>query len=135
MITDIDIKDFLYKFIRKSALKEVITGEVYKSKRPINSDAEDVIIAVVANQNGQLQDAVVNINVYILGDMVESEFGRQLEEPTIRAREISRICADLFEVINEDGYRFELDSQSVVEVVGTPYYCVSNKLVFSTVNE
>ena len=47
--TDIDIKDELYAWIHASELAGMVSGEVYKDQRPLNSNKEDIIIAVIEN--------------------------------------------------------------------------------------
>mgnify|MGYP000094940500 CR=1 FL=1 len=50
MKTVIDIKDDVYNVIKGSALDEEATGKLCKSsKRPANSDKEDIVISVIGN--------------------------------------------------------------------------------------
>ena len=58
MKSDILIKDDVYAHIKNSPLASAVTGKICKQGvRPKDSDKEDVVIAVIANLNGQIQEA------------------------------------------------------------------------------
>lgn len=47
MKSDIEIKDDIYKHIKGSLLEKVVNGKLCKaSKRPSNSDREDIVISI-----------------------------------------------------------------------------------------
>ena len=65
MKTDIDIKDDMYGIIKGSALSKAVTGKLSKTLRPAGSYKEDIVISILANNNAQLQEAYVNVNIYV----------------------------------------------------------------------
>lgn len=131
MKTDIDIKDDVYNILIDSNLGSMITGVITKRKREEDSQNEDIVISVLANQNGQRQEAFVNVNIYV-PDLVNQT---RYEEDTIRLRELCREAHHLFECINEKDYRITLDSQRVFEVGATNEHMINNKLLYQTINE
>lgn len=131
MKTDIDIKDDVYLYLKDSELAYTVTGKLSKTKRPVDSLKEDIVISVLANNNAQIQEAYVNVNIYVK----DLERNGQAEEDTIRIRELSRIASDLLQVVFEDNFRFTLESQRVFAVDGRSEHMINNKLLYKQVNE
>ncbi len=133
MKSDILIKDDMYKFIKDSPLATAVSGKICKQGvRPKGSDKEDIVISVIANMNGQIQEAVVNVNIYVADD-VKSD--GQNQEATIRLRELCAIASEILEVGSGDDYRFTLESQRVLAVEDTREHVVNNKINYKQINE
>lgn len=133
MKSDILIKDDVYAFIKKRPLAAAVTGKVCKQGvRPKGSDLEDVVISVVANMNGQIQEAVVNVNIYVKDDIKSDG---QNQEATIRLRQLCEIASDTIEAGSGEDFRFTLESQHVIEVPGTKEHVINNRLNYKQVNE
>ena len=131
MKTDIEIKDDIYNYLKGSSLESAVTGGLYKRVRPTNSTSEDIVISVLANQNGQIQEAFINVNIYVADNWVEGQY----EEDTIRCRTLCRIASELLEVGRGDGFRFSLDSQRVLKVEGRNEHFINNKLFYKQNNQ
>jgi hypothetical protein len=133
MKSDILIKDDVYAHIKNSPLASAVTGKICKQGvRPKDSDKEDVVIAVIANLNGQIQEAAVNVNIYVADDIKSDG---QNQEATIRLRELCRIASETLEVGRGEDFRFTLESQRVIEVPGTKEHVINNRLNYKQVNE
>lgn len=131
MRSDEDIKTDIYKYIKGSALDEAVTGKVCKRKRPKNSDKEDIIISILANENGQVQIAYVNVNIYVRNETI----GNQSEENTIRLTELSNIANEKYWEYNGQDYSLRLLSQRVMEAQGADEHVINNKIEYKTINE
>lgn len=131
MKSDIEIKDDIYEFIKGSALEKAVTGKLRKTKRPANSNLEDIVISMLDNESGQMQKAFVNVNIYVPDDIRNG----QAEEKTIRLRELCKIAYTLLEVGRGESYRFTLVKQRVYEVNGKNEHFINNKLLYKQVNE
>lgn len=131
MKTDIDIKDDIYMYLRDTMLTEVVTGKLSKTLRPAGSRKEDIVISVLANNNAQIQEAYVNVNIYV----PDVDRKGQAEEDTIRIRELSEIASEILLVGYKDDFRFVLESQRVYEVDGRNEHMINNKLLYKQVNE
>lgn len=131
MKSDIDVKDDIYGHIKGAALEKAVTGKLRKTKRPNESDKEDIVISVLANQNGQIQECFVNVNIYVR-DIYRDN---QAEEDTTRLRVLCNMSEELLKVGFGDSYRFELDSQRVIEVNGKDEHVINNKLLYRQCNE
>lgn len=131
MKTDIDIKDDIYMFIKGSKLHKAVTGKLSKTLRPFNSLKEDIVISVLSNQNGQIQDAFVNVNIYV-ADLIRDN---QPEEDSKRLRTLCDLAKSLLEVGRGNDFRFVLDSQRVMKVNGSDEHFINNKLLYRQCNE
>lgn len=126
MKSDIDIKDDLYHHIKGSDLERMVTGKLSKTLRPAKSDNEDIVISILANVNSDIQQAFVNVNIYV-ADVLRDE---QYEENTIRLRELCDASKELLEVGRGVSYRFTLEEQRVMEVQGKNEHFINNKLLY-----
>lgn len=132
MKNDIAIKTDVLKHIQGSELERAVTGVVRKTgKRPKGSKREDVIISVLANRNGQVQKATVNVNIYVAANIVDG----QAEEQTKRLDYLCDLATGLFDVFRGDDYRARLEEQRVFEIDGADEYVINNKIEYKQVNE
>lgn len=132
MKSDIDIKTDIYRYIQGSPLAEEVTGVVRKTgKRPKGSRNEDIIISMLANTNGQIQTATVNVNIYVAAEIVDG----QAEEQSLRLRVLCELASGLFEVFQGDDYRARLLEQRVLEIADADEYIINNKIEYKQVNE
>ena len=132
MKNDIAIKTDVFRHIQGSELAEAVTGVVRKTgKRPHGSKDEDIVISMLANVNGQIQTATVNVNIYVAANVVDG----QAEEATERLDELCRMSADLFEVFRGKDFRARLLEQRVLEVDNADEYVINNKIEYKQNNE
>jgi hypothetical protein len=133
MMSDIDIKDAIYNIIKGSALEKTVTGKLSKTKRPANSDKEDIVISMLDNGSGQRQEAFVNVNIYVPDNIRDG----QLEENTIRLRELCKISSDLLFRCRGEGFRIDStgSKQRILEVNGKDEHFINNKLLIQISNE
>ena len=132
MKNDIAIKTDVFKHIKGSELESTCTGVLRKTgKRPMGSKKEDIIISMLANMNGQIQTATVNVNIYVAANIVNG----QAEEQTTRLDVLCELASSLFEVFRGDGFRAHLLEQRVIEIDGADEYVINNKIEYKQVNE
>ena len=131
MKSDIEIKDDIYQIIKGSALEKAVTGKLKKTRRPANSNKEDIVISILENGSGQVQEAFVNVNIYVSDDVRDG----QAEENSSRLRQLCKLATELLEVQRGEDYRFTLDKQRVLEVNGKNEHFINNKLLYKQVNE
>lgn len=131
MRNDMEIKDDIFDFLKDSSLVAGVTGSLYKSLRPSDSICEDVVISVLANINGQIQEAYVNVNIYV------PDIYRRIDyiEDSSRLRHLAHLAADTLEVGRGLNYRFVLEEQRIFAVNGRNEHCINNKLFYKHSNE
>jgi len=88
----------------------VISGSIYKQKRPIDSSAEDVVIGCLPTVNSQIQRAVANVNIHvsnlgISGDNSQPNFARLRELTTLVISKLS----DQY----KDSFWFDVEQQNI----------------------
>lgn len=133
MKSDILIKDDIRKIVKASPLASAVTGSLCKQGvRPKGSDKEDIVISVIANENGQIQSAVVNVNIYV-NDIIKKD-GQNIED-SLRLRYLCGIASEVLEVGSGEDFRFTLKSQRVLEVAEANVHVINNKLEYKQVNE
>lgn len=126
MKTDIDIKDDVFRHIKGSDFESMVSGKLSKTLRPSKSDNEDIVISMLTNVNTDIQQAFVNVNIYV-PDILRDD---QYEEDSIRLRELCNASKELLEVGRGEGYRFTLEEQRVMEVEGKNEHFINNKLLY-----
>ena len=124
MITEIDVKDMVYRFLTTAGIGSAISGQIYKDKRPANSTLEDVEISVLASSVDQIQQFIVNVNVFVRDLKRENE----MVEDTKRIRTLSTTFMSALEYSVFDGYILALDSQHVEKIVDTDIHAINNRL-------
>lgn len=133
MKSDIEIKDAIYSFIKGSILEKAVTGKLMKTIRPANSDKEDIVISMLDNGSGQIQEAFVNVNIYV-SDYIRNG---QAEENTIRLRDLCKMSHGLLFSCRGKGFRVDPigSKQRVLEVNGKDEHFINNKLLIQISNE
>lgn len=138
MKTDIDIKDDIWRVIKKSPLFKEVTGELKKtSVRPKESCKEDIVISVLANNIRQKQMAYVNVNIYVADNYVDG----QNEENSERLRRLCNMAFSVFENVRGVDFRLSLTDpnfdcgQRVIESEGTLEHVINNKILYQIINE
>lgn len=126
MKSDIDIKDDIYNYLKSSPLVAEVTGKLSKTLRPTESMREDIVISILANVNGQIQEAYVNVNIYV-ADLYRDN---QYIEDSIRLRTLCKAASDVLEVGYGNESRFTLEEQKVLAVDGRNEHCINNKILY-----
>lgn len=139
MKSDIDIKDDVYNIISSSELKAAVTGSLCKRGRPYyipdTNGEEDICISVLANQTSQLQEAFVNVNIYVQDQSITKKGNTQKEENTARLRELCQLSFSTFEAVHGSDFRLSMSEQKVIACEGTGEHIIVNKLLYQTIND
>ena len=135
MISDIDVKDNLYRFIKGSELENAVTGVLSKTVRPKNSDKEDIVISVISNMSGQIQEVYANVNIYVKDLSITKDGITQNEMNVVRCRELCRLAFDLLEVGSGEDFRFVIESQRVIAVDDIQHHVINNKILYKQIND
>ena len=130
--TDIDIKDGIWEWIASSSLAGEVSGSIYKDQRPLNSTKEDIVIAVLARDAGsQIQNATVNVNIYI----PDVRRGKEAIDDTKRLRTVSTLAASILEYRHIGYAIYELASQEIFKANGVDWHVINNRLSVKFCNE
>lgn len=129
-----ELEDIVYGIIDGSALHQAITssgGCLYTSEeRPDNSAKEDIVISVLDGLNGQIQNAVINVNIYI--PMKKASVG--FKKNRKRINDLSQLSIALLEEVYCGDFCFILSKQPVIRVSGVNEHCINNRLELQIIN-
>lgn len=132
ILTEIDILDAFYAYINTSKLREMISGDLYRFQRPLNSQLEDVVMSVLATGNGQIQPFVLNVNLYVPDIKREKEFILNEERLFPLMREACKMLSHgkLIHQLDKKEFDiiFDLESQKIYEVNGAEFHAVNHKI-------
>ena len=131
MKTDVDIRQDLLAYIKVSAIKDAISGQVRIIPRSSQSDAEDCIISVLDSDSEQVQDAFVNVNVYV-PNIVS---GGESVENVSRTKLIATVCSEVLRDFYVGGDWYHLAKQRILPVNGKDEYVINNKIKCRINNE
>ncbi len=130
MISVIDIKDIVYSVVKASELASTVNGVVSKTIRPTGSGKEDIVISVLDNSGKQMQQFILNVNIYVS----DIEKGNDSIENSVRIRQLCLLSNNLFESITKENWRCELQKQSVIKVEGKEEHCINNRILINYLN-
>lgn len=130
MKNDERIKQDVQDFIFTTSLPDEVTGVVKRDRRPQGSTKEDVIISVLANENGQNQTATVNVNIYVK----DKPAGNQKDPNHERLDTLADMSQKIFGVFRGKDYRARLLSQRITSV-GEDEHVITNKIEYKQNNE
>lgn len=131
MRSEAEIKDILYTLLKRSELSGKISGKIYKIPRPTNSQGEDVTINILDGNNGQFQEAVVNVNLYLPDIQFEVNSFAADEK---RIRELSDLFIRVLDGYTDGEFRLRIEKQPVFKVEGENQHCINNRVLFTIKN-
>ena len=133
MITEINIKDCLYRHLKNSALLNSVTGGLYKTIRPENSGKEDVVINVIDSDIAQAQTAYLSVWVYVPDNIRQGGATSYYEEDTKRLRTLTQLSLEALTYGFIDGrYEFKMISQRIGASEGE--HIIQNRIRIKTAN-
>jgi len=132
MKSDEDISIDVFLVIKGSVLEASVSGVLTYDERPKESDLEDIIISILDNNAGQIQEAFVNVNIYVPDVWRDS---RGYVKNKQRVMELCDMAIDILEVYNGGDFRFEIVKQRVHKVNGKNEHFINNKLLYRQNNE
>lgn len=116
MITTLEVVDWIYLLIDQSALKNEITGVVNKQNRPQNSNKEDCVINSLGISSAQLQEGVVNVNIYVPNITISSAGTQDLSQPDWkRLKHLTKVAVELLNEYWADDFHFILQNQTIIK--------------------
>lgn len=102
--TGAQVETDIYKSIKES-IKANINGDVYTSSgRPTDSKKEDAVIIFMTGRDGQIQEGVVVVNVFVPDIYPATEKGRSVKD-TKRCREIEIALAGITDSMTTPEYQ------------------------------
>lgn len=134
MKTDIDIKTDIYRVLKSSKLASAVNGEIFRSGRPDGRNAEDVVIQIPDNMNGQIQELFVTVNIYV-PNIYDNTNDLYVEDES-RENELAKMIVPIFDNVSfENGFRTELDKQVILPENTIHQHFIYNRILYQFCNE
>lgn len=131
MKNDVEVRQDVFAIVVGSEIKEAIGGEVRYIPRKAGSKAEDCIISVLDSDNAQIQDCIVNVNVYV----PNITSGGESVENISRTKPLAKICETALKSRFGDGFHLYLEKQRILPVNGKDEYVINNRIRYKFNNE
>ncbi|GAA4338473.1 hypothetical protein GCM10023149_48460 [Mucilaginibacter gynuensis] len=137
--TSLDAVTLLYKHVKESELitgAKRVNGGLYKGKRPINSTKEDVVINSLPLNYAQLQEGVLNMNIYVRNLTLTLSGVTDNTQPDLaRLSELTAIAIDFVREIDgpDAEYTFALQQDNLIEGDNNDHY-VNLRIEFYSTN-
>lgn len=112
MKTTFDISDILYPIINVTSVTGTIDGRVYRDKKPLNSELQDIVIIPLTNYNG---DEIIQLPVYMVNC-----FCKNFDNGLPNITKLKTITDAVIKVIEEysatsNYYVFEITNQTLMQ--------------------
>lgn len=114
MNTTLDQDDEIYKLLNVSLITSVISGGVYKGKRPNNSELEDITINSLTLGDGTRQFGVANVNIHVKDVEVEIKGVKTFLKNSTRLKTLVNLVKPIIE--ETDGLKYVLWIESTQQV-------------------
>lgn len=136
MITPSKVIDLAYQITEGSPLKAAITGDIYKIRRALNSDKEDVVINTLSVNNEQVQQGIVNINIHVRNLRLGNGSNQDNTRPNFaRLDQLTEIFKPVFEgdlYVSETV--FSIQNITIIPEENIPEYFVNFRIIFYSKN-
>lgn len=131
MKNDVEVRQDVFAVVVQSEIKDAIGGEVRYIPRKAGSKAEDCIISVLDSDNAQIQDCIVNVNIYVPNITSDGESVENIS----RTKQLSKICENALKSKFGDGFHLFLEKQRILPVNGKDEYVINNRIRYKFNNE
>ncbi|MCT4287349.1 hypothetical protein HZP25_11555 [Elizabethkingia anophelis] len=113
--TVLDGKQWIFELLKNGGIKNVISGDIYKDRRPVGSIKEDAVINSVSMNEEFLQDGVFNVNIYIPYLRVKINGIDQDMPNEVRQKIIMNFIKPLLESVYTKDYNLKLEFHDVLD--------------------
>jgi hypothetical protein len=134
MKTTLDLVDVVYNELKSGPLKTAINGGVYKYTRPLNSSLEDVVINSLPITNEQLQQAIVNVNVFVPNQDLSIGGTQNNTADHVRLKTLAALAVEELKDNISGDYTWDVQQQTVIQDDESDSYYINIRLQFYVSN-
>jgi len=126
--TSLDVIDFLYPLVKDALFNdtEKPNGTLYKNQRLVNSQLEDVVINSLSINREDIQQGVLNVNIYVPNLKISKTGSTDNSQPNMaRLKYLAHLLNTYFlgEVWAEDSsYVFNVQQDNIFEDTNNQHY-------------
>lgn len=111
MKTSLEAVDIAYQALNASPVSGMLSGGIWKVKRPQNSSLEDIVINALPLTKTPLQRGIVNVNIYVPNLELGTDPLDKSRPNTLRLKQLGQAVQAVF----EDYYTADLRTNLQVE--------------------
>jgi hypothetical protein len=112
MITSFDTNDILFQVLNGSdELKAAISGGIYTTDRPDNSEKEDITVNTITVNGNMPQRGTSNVNIHVPDENLRIRGQEQRKINRERLREITNKVISILEAARVEGLLFWVANQ------------------------
>lgn len=94
----------LHRLLNVTEVKSIISGSVYKTERPANSELVDVVITSSFLGNGDTQHGVSYVNIHAPDIEEITPIGSRLMPAILKLTEVGNVITNMLEDVDGDDY-------------------------------
>lgn len=113
--TVFDGKQWILELLNQSNVKTIISGKIYKDKRPVGSAKEDIVINALPMTSEFLQNGVFNVNCYVPYISIKIDGVDQNMPNNVRLEAIAKAVYPVLEEVYKDDFNLEVDNHTTFE--------------------
>jgi hypothetical protein len=115
MLLSFDTDNILFQVLNSSdELKAALTGGIYTTGRPDNSDKEDITVNTITVNGSSPQRGASNVNIHVPDLKLNIAGQEQRKENRERLRELSTLVISLLEAARVEGLLFWISNQAIL---------------------
>ncbi|WP_426291975.1 hypothetical protein ACN9ML_18250 [Dyadobacter endophyticus] len=134
MKTTLDQDTEIYKLLNVPAVTSVISGGIYKGRRPTDSELEDIVINTLTTGDGTRQFGVSNVNIYVK-DISATIAGRQqFLTNSARLITLTNLVKPLLEETDGEDFALWIESTRPVAEPDINQHFINIRIEFQFIN-
>ena len=115
MFTSFDTDNILFQVLSKSEeLKSAISGGIYTTDRPDNSEKEDITVNTITVNGSIPQRGTSNINIHVPDIYTQIKGQKQRKEDRERLQQLTIIVISILEAALVEGLLFWVSNQTTI---------------------
>ena len=135
MITTLDIIDIVWNKINSSALKNAVSGGIYKIQRPAGSKVEDVVVNSLPINNLDMQSAIINVNIHVPNIKIAVNGVNDTFQPDfVRIKTLASVAVPVLTNMWAGDYNFNIQQQQVFSDETAMEHYINFRIDFFNIN-
>lgn len=134
--TGLDVVDIIRNYLALSGLMTDTlkpNGGLYKFQRPQNSVKEDVVVNLLVQARGQVQQGVINVNIHVPNLSLPTNPVDNTQPNVPRLKYLTGLANAALEEVYGDDYNFEVQQDNLFADENNQHY--SNiRITFTSIN-
>lgn len=112
----------------------MLSGDVYKHKRPVGSTKEDTVIEALANINLDLQVSIVNVNIHVPDLVIAANGAQEAQADHVRLKTLANAAITGLTQKAGSDFIFDVQQQILVEDQDAGEHYINIRLQFFSIN-